>query len=80
MEGVIIGFDEYMNLVLDDGIEINTKTNARRPVGKKSRINYRVIKTNFGPSDLFIPNICEFVTGRLLLKGDNITLIQSANP
>jgi len=33
MEGVIIGFDEYMNLVLDDAVEVKTKTNARRPCG-----------------------------------------------
>ncbi|XP_021962264.1 probable small nuclear ribonucleoprotein E [Folsomia candida] len=48
MEGVICGFDEYMNLVLDDAYEINTKSGARRRCG------------------------------RLLLKGDNITLIQNA--
>jgi len=49
MEGVIIGFDEYMNLVLDEACEVNIKTGARRQCG------------------------------RLMLKGDNITLIQSAD-
>jgi len=34
IEGVIIGFDEYMNLVLDDADEVNTKTNARKSCGK----------------------------------------------
>lgn len=45
MEGVIIGFDEYMNLVLDDAVEIidggnsNNKNSAskvskRTPVGR----------------------------------------------
>jgi len=48
IEGHIIGFDEYMNLVLDDAEEINTKTDQRKKCG------------------------------RILLKGDNITLIQSA--
>ncbi|GME80289.1 unnamed protein product [[Candida] boidinii] len=44
--GVIKGFDEFMNIVIDDAIEINTKDS------KKQR-----------------------KLGRILLKGDNITLI-----
>ena len=47
LEGQIIGFDEYMNMVLDDAVEI----------GKK-RVEI----------------------GRILLKGDSITLLQEANP
>ena len=42
------GFDEYMNLVLDDAEEVNVKRRTRKPVG------------------------------RILLKGDNITLISIA--
>lgn len=42
-----LGFDEYMNVVLDDAEEYHVKTKNRRKVG------------------------------RILLKGDNITLIQS---
>ena len=45
IEGVILGFDEYMNLVLGDAEEYFVKKNIRRKVGK------------------------------ILLKGDNITLI-----
>ncbi|KAG7349451.1 small nuclear ribonucleoprotein [Nitzschia inconspicua] len=48
LEGQIIGFDEYMNMVLDDAVEI----------GKKGRSE----------------------VGRILLKGDAITLIQEAQP
>jgi small nuclear ribonucleoprotein E len=48
VEGRIIGFDEYMNLVLDDACEVHLKKNTRVNVG------------------------------RILLKGDNITLIQQA--
>lgn len=33
IEGHIIGFDEYMNLVLEDASEVNLKTNSKRPVG-----------------------------------------------
>uniref|UniRef100_A0A914WMD7 Small nuclear ribonucleoprotein E n=1 Tax=Plectus sambesii TaxID=2011161 RepID=A0A914WMD7_9BILA len=47
IEGYIIGFDEYMNVVLDDAEEIHMKTKNRKKLG------------------------------RILLKGDNITLIQS---
>lgn len=28
------GFDEYMNVVLDEAEEVNTKTNTRKSVGK----------------------------------------------
>ena len=50
MEGVIVGFDEFMNLVLDDAEEVHMKAKdasaSRRPLG------------------------------RILLKGDTITLLQ----
>ncbi|KAI8643441.1 small nuclear ribonucleoprotein-like protein E [Parasitella parasitica] len=46
IEGQIIGFDEFMNLVLENAEEVDTKNNTRLKVG------------------------------RLMLKGDNITLIQ----
>lgn len=47
VEGRIIGFDEYMNLVLDDAEEVSVKRKSRKPLG------------------------------RILLKGDNITLMQT---
>ncbi|GMH14214.1 hypothetical protein Nepgr_016055 [Nepenthes gracilis] len=47
IEGRIIGFDEYMNLVLDEAEEVNVKKKTRRSLG------------------------------RILLKGDNITLMMS---
>ncbi|CAN6242876.1 unnamed protein product, partial [Urochloa humidicola] len=47
IEGRIIGFDEYMNLVLDDAEEINVKKSTRKSLG------------------------------RILLKGDNITLMMN---
>ncbi|KJE92671.1 hypothetical protein CAOG_03590 [Capsaspora owczarzaki ATCC 30864] len=49
VEGVIVGFDEYMNLVLDDAEELNAKSQTRKNVG------------------------------RILLKGDNITLIMGVS-
>eukprot|EP00428_Durinskia_dybowskii_P050074 CAMPEP_0170312018 /NCGR_PEP_ID=MMETSP0116_2-20130129/56532_1 /TAXON_ID=400756 /ORGANISM="Durinskia baltica, Strain CSIRO CS-38" /LENGTH=83 /DNA_ID=CAMNT_0010564367 /DNA_START=14 /DNA_END=261 /DNA_ORIENTATION=+ len=45
IEGQIIGFDEYMNMVLDDAVEIGK---SRKEIG------------------------------RILLKGDSITLLQEA--
>eukprot|EP00008_Paramoeba_atlantica_P003672 CAMPEP_0201486262 /NCGR_PEP_ID=MMETSP0151_2-20130828/10330_1 /ASSEMBLY_ACC=CAM_ASM_000257 /TAXON_ID=200890 /ORGANISM="Paramoeba atlantica, Strain 621/1 / CCAP 1560/9" /LENGTH=107 /DNA_ID=CAMNT_0047870805 /DNA_START=58 /DNA_END=381 /DNA_ORIENTATION=- len=50
IEGVIIGFDEYMNLVLDDAEEVLMKDKSRKKLG------------------------------RMLLKGDNITLLMKAEP
>ena len=47
IEGRIIGFDEFMNLVLDDAHEIDTKKQVRKPLG------------------------------RILLKGDTITLMMN---
>merc|ERR1712121_284741 len=46
IEGCIVGFDEYMNLVLDDAEEVHLKTLNRKRLG------------------------------RIMLKGDHITLIQ----
>mmetsp|Transcript_19821 Transcript_19821/g.35635 ORF Transcript_19821/g.35635 Transcript_19821/m.35635 type:complete len:87 (+) Transcript_19821:230-490(+) len=48
IEGQIIGFDEYMNFVLEGATEVDTKT------GKKNEV------------------------GRILLKGDAITLMREA--
>lgn len=48
IEGQIIGFDEYMNFVLESATEVDNKT------GKKTDV------------------------GRILLKGDAITLMQDA--
>mmetsp|Transcript_27162 Transcript_27162/g.51708 ORF Transcript_27162/g.51708 Transcript_27162/m.51708 type:complete len:88 (-) Transcript_27162:446-709(-) len=47
VEGRIIGFDEYMNLVLDDAEEVSMKKKTRKSLG------------------------------RILLKGDNITLMMN---
>lgn len=49
IEGHIVGFDEYMNLVLDDAEELHVKTKVRKNLG------------------------------RIMLKGDNITLIQNVS-
>jgi small nuclear ribonucleoprotein E len=48
IEGKIVGFDEYMNLVLDEAEEVLIKKQKRVPLG------------------------------RILLKGDSITLMMTA--
>ena len=50
IEGRIIGFDEYMNLVLDEAEELSIKKKTKKALG------------------------------RILLKGDNITLMMNAAP
>ncbi len=50
LEGQIIGFDEYMNMTLDNAVECDLKTGKREDIG------------------------------RILLKGDAITLLQNASP
>lgn len=64
------GFDEYMNIVLDDAVEINTKNSNRKSIGLLT-LNHAL----FQKFDISI-----ILTGRILLKGDCITLIQKANP
>lgn len=34
MEGVLLGFDQFMNLVLDSASEVNLKDKTRRPLGR----------------------------------------------
>ncbi|APA05515.1 hypothetical protein EAF04_003491 [Stromatinia cepivora] len=53
IEGKIRGFDEFMNLVLDDAVEVKQAT-------KDKAESRRAL-------------------GQILLKGDNVSLIQSAS-
>ncbi|CAN6606110.1 small nuclear ribonucleoprotein E [Trichomonascus vanleenenianus] len=34
LEGVIRGFDEFMNIVLENAVEVNYKTDTRRELGE----------------------------------------------
>ncbi|GAA6064729.1 hypothetical protein JCM10212_000400 [Sporobolomyces blumeae] len=52
LEGKILGFDEFMNVVMDDVEEVWVKDTKTKKTGDRNRL------------------------GRLLLKGENITLIQ----
>jgi small nuclear ribonucleoprotein E len=45
MEGVIIGFDEYMNIVLDDAVEINhSTTNSQNSSAKRINVGRCLLK------------------------------------
>jgi len=58
------GFDEFMNLVIDEAAEVYVKdAKPRRELGVYVTIR-TIRETNVG------------LVGRILLKGDNITLIQ----
>ena len=59
------GFDEFMNVVIDDAAEVYVKdAKPRRELGVSPISCCIGSRTDFG------------VQGRILLKGDNITLIQ----
>ncbi|KAF4801051.1 Small nuclear ribonucleoprotein E [Turdus rufiventris] len=42
IEGCIIGFDEYMNLVLDDAEEIHSKTKSRKQLATATSPGWRL--------------------------------------
>jgi small nuclear ribonucleoprotein E len=45
MEGVIVGFDEYMNIVLDDAVEINNSTsNSQHQSAKRINVGRCLLK------------------------------------
>ena len=71
MEGHIVGFDEYMNIVLDDAEEVYLKTKTRKQIGMPS-LNPHSNQLNA------LTFSFSTIAGRVLLKGDNITLIQNA--
>ena len=72
IEGVIVGFDEYMNIVLDNAEEVYVKSGSRTRVGK---IHDLTILSNVCTNIIYLT-----CSGKILLKGDCITLIQRANP
>lgn len=53
LEGKIRGFDEFMNLVLDDAVEVKPQTKSSKEIRRP--------------------------LGQILLKGENVSLIQSLN-
>ena len=70
----IQGFDEFMNLVIDDAVEVrqatNTEEEKRRPLGMMLSVDLSKC-----PVGLVLANTQ--LTGQILLKGDNVSLIQA---
>lgn len=62
------GFDEFMNLVIDDAVEVQLATKdtpeKRRQLGR-----FASSLQHWASADTY--------TGQILLKGDNVSLIQS---
>lgn len=83
IEGVIIGMDEYMNLVIDDADECSIKKETRKQIGTKQffgknlsfPLSERALRTR---SQKLTLCDCPCILGRILLKGDNVTLIAEA--
>ena len=86
------GFDEYMNIVVDQAEEISVKKGTRKAIGASSgsrsaaRCSCAAVERPEAHYDRPVPHnlrsACVWLwpggwTGRILLKGDNITLIQS---
>ena len=71
MEGRIAGFDEYMNPVLDEAEEVYLPTR-----GKASAEGAAAE----GAADAAAKPVRRVALGRVLLKGDTITLMQPAAP
>ena len=42
IEGNIVGFDEYMNIVLDEACEVHVKSGNKTPIG-------RILLTHYHP-------------------------------
>ena len=61
-----------MNIVLDDAVEIYQKKKSRREIG----LLFFFFSIFFNPS-LFSPSCGSVFLGRIMLRGDNITLIQA---
>uniref|UniRef100_A0A3Q2I5S5 Small nuclear ribonucleoprotein E n=1 Tax=Equus caballus TaxID=9796 RepID=A0A3Q2I5S5_HORSE len=53
IEGCIIGFDEYMNLVLDDAEEIHSKTKSRKQLGLSKSPKTSAVKPSGQYESLF---------------------------
>jgi len=75
IEGVIIGMDEYMNLVIDEAEELSMKKDTRKALGTFRKVEDSLHALLM----LLIPNVLSHVIlGRILLKGDNVTLLMEA--
>ena len=73
------GFDEYMNLVLDEAEEVSLKRKSRKPLGQLPCYMYMpcrdcLLLCQYAKT---VVTICAQNAGRILLKGDNITLMQT---
>ena len=79
------GFDEYMNLVIDNAEEVGVKKGTRKPLGASSLAARPRERVTRGAAPTYAraraaPAVLRALAppGRILLKGDAITLITAA--
>ena len=68
------GFDEYMNLVLDEAEEVSMKRKSRKALGAPATWAAPFFWAQLQFCGVNSWSSC---AGRILLKGDNITLMQT---
>lgn len=66
------GFDEFMNLVIDDAVEVKQVT-KENPVESRKELGMQNV-TMYGTA---MARILTWFAGQILLKGDNVSLIQN---
>ncbi len=70
------GFDEYMNLVVDDAEELSLKKKSRKQLGALRVARSR--RAGGAHLGACLSDVACAWPGRIMLKGDNITLMQTA--
>lgn len=73
---VLQGFDEYMNLVLDEAEEVSLKRKSRKPLGELLCC-FCLHQADLHDCKSYHKRLTCCIAGRILLKGDNITLMQT---
>ncbi len=71
------GFDEYMNLVLDEAEEVSMKRKTRKALGMPGGFAAALLDAEKVQLGWVLTYMFNDFTGRILLKGDNITLMQT---
>jgi small nuclear ribonucleoprotein E len=79
IEGKIRGFDEFMNLVIDDAVEVKQSTKLDPNPQDGPNGGRRHLGMFISEPKMECCKILELTrrTGQILLKGDNVALIQA---
>ena len=78
IEGKIRGFDEFMNLVIDDAVEVKQSTKSDpNPQDGPNGGRRELGMYNYWKRKELLELELTYFTGQILLKGDNVALIQA---